>query len=78
MSIVHHRAIPLQPFPGGATYQILVGVEILTILSGTGEAWIEGQEGGQRSKTSLWSRMGCTRRRIVLLTFMRRNFAAVL
>jgi hypothetical protein len=45
MSIVHHRAIPLQPFPGGATYQMLVGVEILTILSGTGEAWIEGQEG---------------------------------
>jgi hypothetical protein len=45
MSIVHHRDIPLQPFPGGATYQTLVGVEILTILSGTGEVWIAGQKG---------------------------------
>jgi mannose-6-phosphate isomerase-like protein (cupin superfamily) len=73
MSIVNHHAVPLQSFPGGATYQTLVGddegstpvrvgiqtsppgyatpthshpyMEILTILSGTGEAWIEGQEG---------------------------------
>ena len=73
MSIVHHQDVPLQPFPGGATYQTLVGddagstrvrigiqtsppgyatpthshpyMEILTIMSGTGEAWIEGQEG---------------------------------
>lgn len=73
MPIVYHKDVSLEPFPGGATYQTLVGdahsstpvrigiqvsppgyatpthshpyMEILTILDGTGEAWMEGQEG---------------------------------
>ena len=73
MSIVYHREVPCEPFPGGATYQTLVGdaqgstpvrigiqvsppgyatpthshpyMEILTILEGRGEVWMEGQEG---------------------------------
>jgi mannose-6-phosphate isomerase-like protein (cupin superfamily) len=73
MSIVYHKDVPLEPFPGGATYQTLVGdnagstpvrigiqtsppgyatpthshpyMEILTILEGTGEAWLDGREG---------------------------------
>ena len=73
ISIVYHKDVPTEPFPGGATYQTLVGdaagstpvrigiqisppgyatpthshpyMEILTILEGTGEAWMEGQEG---------------------------------
>jgi quercetin dioxygenase-like cupin family protein len=72
MSIIHHKAVPLQSFPGGATYQTLVGdadgstpvrigiqvsppgyatptqshpyLEVITILSGTGEAWVEGED----------------------------------
>jgi quercetin dioxygenase-like cupin family protein len=72
MSVIYHKDIPLQLFPGGATYQTLVGdadglapvrigiqvsppgyatpthshpyLEIITILSGAGEAWIEGQD----------------------------------
>jgi mannose-6-phosphate isomerase-like protein (cupin superfamily) len=71
--IVRHDDVPHEPFPGGATYQTLVGddagstpvrcgiqtsppgyatpnhahpyVEVLTILEGTGEAWIEGEDG---------------------------------
>jgi mannose-6-phosphate isomerase-like protein (cupin superfamily) len=73
MPIVYHRDVPVESFPGGATYQTLVGnaqgstpvrigiqvsppgyatlthshpyIEILTILEGTGEAWMVGQEG---------------------------------
>jgi quercetin dioxygenase-like cupin family protein len=73
MPIVYHKDVPLEPFPGGATYQTLVGdttgstpvrvgiqvsppgyrtpthshpyMEIITILDGTGEAWMEGREG---------------------------------
>ena len=72
MPVIHHQDVPLQPFPGGATYQTLVGddegstpvrigiqvsppgystpthshpyMEVITILSGTGEAWVEGQD----------------------------------
>ena len=72
MKIVHHDDVPKEDFPGGATYQTLVGddegstevrigiqtsppgyatphhshpyTEILTILEGTGEAWIEGRD----------------------------------
>ena len=87
MSIVHHHHVPLQPFPGGATYQTLVGddegstpvrigiqtsppgyttpthshpyMEILTILSGTGEAWIEGQEGMAKLEPGHDARVAC-------------------
>ena len=73
MPVIYHTDVPKEPFPGGATYQTLVGdstgttpvrvgiqtsppgyatpthshpyMEILTILEGTGEAWMEGQEG---------------------------------
>ena len=73
MPIIHHQDIPQEPFPGGATYQTLVGdtdgstpvrigiqtsppgyatpphshpyMEIITVLEGTGEAWMEGHEG---------------------------------
>lgn len=72
MPVIHHKDVPLQPFPGGATYQTLVGdaegstpirvgiqvsepgystrahshpyMEVLTILEGHGEAWMEGQD----------------------------------
>lgn len=72
MPVIHHQDVPLQSFPGGATYQTLVGddqgstpvrigiqvsppgyttpthshpyMEIITILSGKGEAWVEGQD----------------------------------
>jgi quercetin dioxygenase-like cupin family protein len=72
MPIVYHQDVPTQPFPGGATYQTLIGddagstpvrigiqvsppgystpthshpyLEILTILEGTGEAWVEGSD----------------------------------
>ena len=72
MPIVYHNNVPRHMFPGGATYQTIVGddagstpvrigiqvsppgyatpthshpyMEILTILSGKGEAWIEGQQ----------------------------------
>ena len=71
VSIIHHKAINREKFPGGATYQTLVGdeagstpvrcgiqtsppgyatpnhahpyVEIVTVLEGTGEAWIDGE-----------------------------------
>ena len=72
MPVINHQDVPMQPFPGGATYQTLVGddegstpvrigiqvsppgystpthshpyMEVITILSGTGEAWVEGQD----------------------------------
>ena len=73
MPIVYHKDVPTEPFPGGATYQTLVGdaegstpvrvgiqtsppgyatpihshpyMEILTILEGSGEAWMDGRDG---------------------------------
>lgn len=70
-SIIRHDAVHREEFPGGATYQTLVGddagstpvrcgiqtsppgyatpnhahpyVEIVTVLEGTGEAWIDGE-----------------------------------
>ena len=70
-AIIHHDAVDPEEFPGGATYQTLVGdddgsspvrcgiqtsppgyatpnhshpyVEIVTVLEGTGEAWIDGE-----------------------------------
>ena len=70
-TIIHHDAVDRETFPGGATYQTLVGdeagstpvrcgiqtsppgyatpnhahpyVEIVTVLEGTGEAWIDGE-----------------------------------
>ena len=72
MPIVYHQDVPCEPFPGGATYQTLVGddagstpvrigiqvsppgyttpthshpyMEILTILEGQGEAWVQGSD----------------------------------
>ena len=72
-AIIHHDAVDREVFPGGATYQTLVGdddgstpvrcgiqtsppgyttpshahpyVEIITVLGGTGEAWIDGEKG---------------------------------
>lgn len=74
VSIIHHDAVNREEFPGGATYQTLVGdeagstpvrcgiqtsppgyatpnhahpyVEIVTVLEGTGEAWIDGEAEG--------------------------------
>jgi quercetin dioxygenase-like cupin family protein len=71
VKIIHHDAVEPEEFPGGATYQTLVGddagstpircgiqtsppgyatpnhahpyVEIVTVLEGTGEAWVEGK-----------------------------------
>lgn len=73
MAIVNLDSVAKEPFPGGATYQTIVGddqgstpvrigvqtsppgyatpthshpyMEILTVLEGHGEAWMEGQEG---------------------------------
>lgn len=73
-SIINHDTIAREEFPGGATYQTLVGddagstpvrcgiqtsppgyatpnhahpyVEIVTVLAGTGEAWIDGEADG--------------------------------
>jgi len=73
MQVIYHKDVARQPFPGGATYQTLVGddggstpvrlgiqtsepgyetpyhshpyMEILTIVSGEGEAWGEGFDG---------------------------------
>ena len=73
MQVIYHKDVARQPFPGGATYQTLVGddsgstpvrlgiqtsepgyetpyhshpyTEILTIVSGEGEAWGEGFDG---------------------------------
>lgn len=72
MAIVHHDDVPLESFPGGATYRTLVGddagstplrtgiqvsppgyatpshshpyLEVVTILDGAGEAWVEGED----------------------------------
>src|SRR5262245_12145709 len=72
MSVIHHDAVPLESFSGGATYQTLVGddtgttpvrvgiqtsppgyrtrthshpyMEVLTVLEGSGEGWIEGSD----------------------------------
>ena len=72
MPVVEHAKVPHEPFPGGATYQTLVGDaqgstpvrlglqtsppgyktplhshpywEILTVVEGEGEAWIEGRD----------------------------------
>ena len=72
MPVVLHADIAHEPFPGGATYQTLVGddegstpirlglqtsppgyrtplhshpyMEVLTVVSGEGEAWIEGND----------------------------------
>jgi mannose-6-phosphate isomerase-like protein (cupin superfamily) len=74
VSIIHHDAVDPETFPGGATYQTLVGdeagstpvrcgiqtsppgyatphhahpyAEIVTVLEGTGEAWIDGEANG--------------------------------
>jgi quercetin dioxygenase-like cupin family protein len=71
MPVVHKDEVPPQPFPGGATYQTLVGddagttplrvgfqdsppgyttpthshpyLEVLVVVEGTGEAWLEGE-----------------------------------
>ncbi len=71
--IVHHEDVPLEEFPGGATYRTIVGDdagstplrcgiqesppgyatpnhahpydEVLTVLDGVGEAWMEGRDG---------------------------------
>jgi quercetin dioxygenase-like cupin family protein len=73
MPIVRESDVPLEQFPGGATYRTLVGdpegstpvrigiqvsppgyatpvhshpyMEVLTVLHGTGEAWMEGRDG---------------------------------
>jgi len=73
MPVIDVNEVPKQPFPGGATYQTIVGdeegstpirlglqvsepgystgthshpyMEVITVVAGTGEAWIEGQEG---------------------------------
>lgn len=73
MPIVFHDDVSKENFPGGATYQTLVGdeagstpvrcgiqtsppgyatpdhshpyLEVVTVLEGTGEAWMEGREG---------------------------------
>jgi quercetin dioxygenase-like cupin family protein len=73
MPVVEHARVPHEPFPGGATYQTLVGDaagstpvrlglqtsppgfktplhshpywEILTVVDGEGEGWIEGDDG---------------------------------
>ncbi len=72
MPVILHDSVPHEPFPGGATYQTLVGDadgstpvrlglqtsppgyktplhshpywEILTVVDGEGEAWIEGRD----------------------------------
>ncbi|MEK9644526.1 MAG: cupin domain-containing protein [Alphaproteobacteria bacterium] len=71
--IVRHAEVPLEEFPGGATYRTIVGdeegstpvrcgiqtsppgyatpnhahpyAEVLTVLEGEGEAWIEDRDG---------------------------------
>jgi mannose-6-phosphate isomerase-like protein (cupin superfamily) len=74
LTVIRHAERPTLPFPGGATYQPIVGddtgaglpirtgiqtsppgyqtrlhshpyVEVLTVLEGRGEAWLEGEEG---------------------------------
>jgi quercetin dioxygenase-like cupin family protein len=73
MPIIHVNEVPKQDFPGGATYQTIVGdddgstpirlglqvsepgystgthshpyMEVITVVAGTGEAWVEGQAG---------------------------------
>ncbi|MDP6688650.1 MAG: cupin domain-containing protein [Alphaproteobacteria bacterium] len=73
MPIIDIKDVPKQPFPGGATYQTIVGddegstpvrlglqisepgystgthshpyMEVITVVEGTGEAWVEGQDG---------------------------------
>ena len=73
MPIVDVNKVPKQDFPGGATYQTIVGddqgttpirlglqisqpgystgthshpyMEVVTVIEGTGEAWVEGQRG---------------------------------
>ena len=73
MPVVYHTDVPREPFPGGATYQTVVGdadgstpvrvgiqtsppgyatpthshpyMEVLTIIDGAGEAWMDGHDG---------------------------------
>ena len=73
MPIIHLDEVAKQTFPGGATYQTLVGdaegstpvrvgvqvsepgystgthshpyLEVVSVIEGEGEAWVEGQEG---------------------------------
>jgi quercetin dioxygenase-like cupin family protein len=73
MPVIDVKKVPKQAFPGGATYQTIVGdedgstpirlglqvsqpgystgthshpyMEVVTVVAGTGEAWIDGQEG---------------------------------
>jgi quercetin dioxygenase-like cupin family protein len=73
MPIIDATDVPKQDFPGGATYQTIVGddkgstpirlglqvsepgystgthshpyMEVITVVAGTGEAWVEGQDG---------------------------------
>ena len=73
MPIIDVKEVPKQDFPGGATYQTIVGddqgstpirlglqisepgystgthshpyMEVVTVIEGTGEAWMEGQDG---------------------------------
>jgi quercetin dioxygenase-like cupin family protein len=73
MPIIDVKEVPKQPFPGGATYQTIVGddqgstpirlglqiskpgystgthshpyMEVVTVVEGEGEAWVEGQDG---------------------------------
>jgi len=73
MPIIDVKDVAKQTFPGGATYQTLVGdaegttpirlglqisepgystgthshpyMEVVTVIEGTGEAWVEGQDG---------------------------------
>jgi mannose-6-phosphate isomerase-like protein (cupin superfamily) len=74
MTVIRHAERPTVEFPGGATYQPIVGddtgagmpirtgiqtsqpgyqtrlhshpyVEVLTVLEGRGEAWLDGEEG---------------------------------
>ncbi len=73
MPIIRLDDVPKEPFPGGATYQTIVGdesgstpvrvglqvsppgystgthshpyMEVVSVIEGTGEAWIEGEDG---------------------------------
>lgn len=73
MPIIDVKDVPKQDFPGGATYQTIVGddkgstpirlglqisepgystgthshpyMEVVTVIEGIGEAWVEGQDG---------------------------------
>jgi quercetin dioxygenase-like cupin family protein len=74
LTVIHHAEQPTVTFPGGATYQPIIGddtgegmpirtgiqtsqpgyttplhshpyAEVLTVLEGKGEAWLDGEEG---------------------------------